>query len=101
MKKAPVKLQVRMDRQLKEAAEEIFSEIGIDATTAVRMFFTKVAKTRSIPFALKAEPEFTPEQEKQILAAAMESEDPANLIGPYSNAADLIASLRNHSSTTP
>jgi DNA-damage-inducible protein J len=101
MKEAPAKLQVRMDRQLKEDAEEIFAELGLDATTAVRMFFTKVAKTRSIPFALKAAPEFTPEQEKQILAAAKESEDPANLIGPFTNAADLIESLKNYSSTTP
>ncbi len=101
MKVAPAKLQVRMDRQLKDAAEEVFAEIGIDSTTAVRLFFTKVAKTRSIPFALKAEPEFTPEQEQQILAAAKESEDPANLIGPFTNAEDLIASLKNHSAATP
>ena len=94
MKEAPVKLQVRMDRQLKEAAEEIFSEIGIDATTAVRMFFTKVAKTRSIPFALKAEPEFTPEQEKQILAAAKESEDPENLSKPYTDVAEMFRDMR-------
>ena len=101
MKDAPAKLQVRMDRQLKEAAEEIFSEIGIDATTAVRMFYTKVARTRSIPFALKAEPEFTPEQEKHILEAAEESKDPANLIGPFSTAADLIASLKEDHFPTP
>ena len=94
MKEAPVKLQVRMDRQLKEAAEEIFSEIGIDATTAVRMFFTKVAKTRSIPFALKAEPEFTPEQENQILAAAKESENPANLSKPYTDVAEMFRDMR-------
>ena len=61
-----VKLQVRMDRSLKEEAEEVFAEMGLDTTTAVRIFFTKVAKTRSIPFQLKAEPEFTPEQEYYI-----------------------------------
>ncbi len=64
-----VKLQVRMERSLKEEVEEIFAEMGLDTTTAVRMFFTKVARTRSIPFLLKAEPEFTPEQETRILEA--------------------------------
>jgi len=87
-----------MDRDLKDAAEEVFAAIGIDATTAVRLFFTKVARTRSIPFALKAEPEFTPEEEAEILAAAEEAKDPANLIGPFSNAEDLIASLNSYSS---
>ena len=49
-----------MDRDLKESAEAVFAEIGLDATTAVRLFFTKVAQTRSIPFRLKAESEFSP-----------------------------------------
>lgn len=98
MKQAPAKLQVRMDRDLKDSAEEVFAAIGIDATTAVRLFFTKVATTRSIPFLLKAEPEFTPEEEEEILAAGEEAKNPDHLIGPFSNAKDLIASLNSYSS---
>ena len=44
-----------MDTRLKKEAEAVFKEIGIDATTAVRMFYKKVAKTRSIPFPLLAD----------------------------------------------
>ena len=88
-----VKLQVRMERSLKEQAEEVFAEMGLDTTTAVRIFFTKVAKTRSIPFLLKAEPEFSAEQEARILKALDESEDPANLSGPFSSAAKLFQHL--------
>lgn len=94
MKDAPAKLQVRMDRQLKEAAEEIFSEIGIDATTAVRMFYTKVARTRSIPFLLMADPEFTPEQEERILKAMEESHDPKNLSKPHKDVAKMFRDMR-------
>jgi hypothetical protein len=36
------KLQIRMERSLKEAADEVFQKIGLDATTAVRLFVTKV-----------------------------------------------------------
>ena len=88
-----VKLQVRMERSLKEEAEEVFAEMGLDTTTAVRIFFTKVAKTRSIPFLLKAEPEFTPEQEARILEAWEESKDPANLSGPFSSVEKLFKHL--------
>jgi len=88
-----VKLQVRMDRSLKEEAEEVFAEMGLDTTTAVRIFFTKVAKTRSIPFQLKAEPEFTPEQEARILEAAEESKDTANLSGPFASVEELFEHL--------
>lgn len=90
------KLQIRMDRALKEAADEVFAEIGLDATTAVRLFFTKVAKTRSIPFRLRAEPEFTPEAEARILQAWEESKDPSNLVGPFENMKDLIAYMKQN-----
>lgn len=93
------KLQVRMDRRLKEAAEEVFSEIGLDATTAVRLFFTKVAQTRSIPFRLKAESGFSPEAEARILAAWEESKDPANRVGPFETMEDFIDHLHQNSET--
>lgn len=94
MSNSTAKLQIRIDKDLKESAEEVFHELGLDAATAVRMFFTRVARTRSIPFKLKAEPEFSPEAEARILAAWEESKNPANLVGPFSDMKDLIASLR-------
>jgi addiction module RelB/DinJ family antitoxin len=93
------KLQIRIDRDLKEAADEVFSELGLDATTAVRMFFTKVAKTRSIPFRLKVEPEFSPEAEARILAAWEESKDPANRVGPFDSMEDFIDHLHQNAET--
>lgn len=94
MSNSTAKLQIRIDKDLKESADEVFHELGLDAATAVRMFFTKVARTRSIPFKLKAEPEFSPEAEARILAAWEESKNPENVVGPFSNMKDLIASLR-------
>lgn len=101
MKSAPAKLQIRIDRDLKEAAEGVFQEIGLDATTAVRLFFTKVAQTRSIPFRLKAEPEFSPEAEDRILAAWEESKDPANRMGPYTNVEEMFRDLHAGMPTEP
>ncbi len=95
MKSTVTKLQVRMDRNLKDSAEEIFAEIGLDTTTAVRLFFTKVAQTGSIPFQLKVEPEFSPEAEARILAAWEESKDPANRIGPFLDMRELIKNLHD------
>ena len=88
------KLQIRIDRSLKEAADEVFAEIGLDATTAVRLFYTKVAKTRGIPFRLRAEPEFSPEAEARILQAWEESKDPKNLVGPFDGMKELVAYMK-------
>jgi DNA-damage-inducible protein J len=94
MSNSTAKLQIRIDKDLKESADEVFHELGLDAATAVRMFFTKVTKTRSIPFKLKAEPEFSPEAEARILAAWEESKDPGNLSGPYTDMSEMFRDLR-------
>ena len=93
MKTPPAKLQVRIDRDLKAAADEVFMEIGLDASTAIRLFFTKVAQTRSIPFRLNAVPEFSPEAEARILEAWEESKDPANLSRPYKSVETMFEDL--------
>ena len=49
-------LQVRLPRALRESASSVLEEMGLDLPTAVRLYLTKVAKTRRIPFPLEAEP---------------------------------------------
>jgi len=43
-------LQVRIDPSLKQQAEELFHEIGIDTASAVRMFFKQAIVFGGIPF---------------------------------------------------
>ncbi len=76
-------------------AESVFEALGIDSGVAVRMFFRRVVATRSIPFPMKMdEPEFSPEQEKRILAAWEESKDPAKLEGPFESIEELMQHLK-------
>jgi antitoxin component of RelBE/YafQ-DinJ toxin-antitoxin module len=59
------------------------------------MFIRRVVAARGLPFSMKMdEPEFSPEQEKRILAAWEESKDPANLEGPFESAGELMRDLR-------
>ncbi len=71
-------LQVRMDHSLKQEAESVFQEIGVDATTAVRMFYHKVISTRSIPFELKAD-----KTERDAARARFESLILEGMEGPF------------------
>ena len=50
-------IQVRIDKPLKEEVGEIFSSIGLDMSTAIRMFFQRCRAVKGIPFALTAVPE--------------------------------------------
>jgi DNA-damage-inducible protein J len=49
-------LQVRLPRALRDSASSALEEMGLDLPTAVRLYLTRVAKTRRIPFPLEAEP---------------------------------------------
>ena len=48
-------LQVRVDDDLKLAASEILETIGLDLSTAIRMFLKKVIIERGLPFEPKIE----------------------------------------------
>ena len=51
-------LQVRVDEKLKQQASEIYEAMGIDLSTAVRMFLLKSVEAGGIPFRVAAvEPE--------------------------------------------
>jgi len=43
-------IQVRVDKNLKNDIDEIFNSLGLDTSTAVRMFFKQVERRRGLPF---------------------------------------------------
>jgi DNA-damage-inducible protein J len=46
-------LQIRVDEELKNQANAIYSELGIDISTAVRMFLKKSVQIGGLPFDTK------------------------------------------------
>lgn len=46
-------LNIRTDKEVKEAAEQIFNELGISMTTAVNIFLRQTIRSNGIPFELK------------------------------------------------
>jgi DNA-damage-inducible protein J len=47
-------LQVRLPDALREDADVVLKEIGLDMPTAIRLYLNKIVQTRSIPFDLRA-----------------------------------------------
>ncbi|MFW5676973.1 MAG: type II toxin-antitoxin system RelB/DinJ family antitoxin [Acetivibrio ethanolgignens] len=50
---ATTNLNIRTEKAVKEAAESIFNELGLNMTTAVNMFLRQTIRERGIPFDLK------------------------------------------------
>jgi DNA-damage-inducible protein J len=47
-------LQIRVPDALREEADQVLEDIGMDLSTAVRVYLRKIVQSRSIPFALEA-----------------------------------------------
>lgn len=45
-------IQVRIDKEDKDKASQIFEDIGIDISTAIRMFLKKSIKVNGLPFSV-------------------------------------------------
>lgn len=46
-------VQVRVDEQLKEEVTNIYEELGMDLSTAIRIFLKRSVQERGIPFSMK------------------------------------------------
>jgi len=50
---ATTNLNIRTDKEIKDQADRIFSELGLNMTTAINMFLRSTIRENGIPFALK------------------------------------------------
>lgn len=46
-------IQFRINGKLKEDAEKVYAELGIDLPTAIRIFLTRSVKEQGLPFSMK------------------------------------------------
>lgn len=52
---AKVSTNISLDSELKKSAQELFSDFGLDLTTAVTMFLKQAVREQRIPFEIKRE----------------------------------------------
>ena len=83
-------VQARMEPQLKEDADAILAQLGLNATTAITMFYTQVVQQRGMPLELKVPNEETLEAMREVRDPEFRKNAPR-----YDNAEDLFAALRS------
>lgn len=88
---ATTMIHVRMDEQTKAQATEALSSMGLSVSDAVRVFLTRVAKEKQLPFVLRV-----PNSETRT---AMEEADEIvkTRRARFQSAADLIDDLEKNS----
>ena len=50
---ATTNLNIRVDKDIKDQADRIYSELGMNMTTAINMFLRTTIREHGIPFSLK------------------------------------------------
>ena len=50
-------LSIRIDRGLKDAADQIFNEMGLNLTTAINIFVRQAVRQKKIPFEIALDAE--------------------------------------------
>lgn len=76
-------IQIRIDKAEKEAAKKIFDKLGIDMSTAIKLFLRQTTLRKGLPFLVTTENGFTQEEEDKILRAASEAEKGINVSKKY------------------
>lgn len=46
-------LNIRVDKEVKEQAEDLFKRLGLNMSSAINVFLTQSIKEQAIPFAIK------------------------------------------------
>jgi DNA-damage-inducible protein J len=80
-------IQVRVDEEMKAAADALYAAMGFDTSTAIRMFLAASLQANGIPFKLK----------RRFNAETIEAMEDVrlrhNLYGPYNTAAEAVAAM--------
>jgi len=81
-------LQIRIDDALKQEVDSLFSSLGLDTSTAVRIFLNAAVENAGIPFSVqhRALPE-------SLREAVSDSRKRKNLIGPFDTADEAVTSM--------
>lgn len=81
-------VQARMEPELKEKADAILSALGINASTAITLFYSQIVRHGGIPLELKA-------PNAETVAAIRELKDPAfrKSAKRYRSAKELFADI--------
>lgn len=83
-----VNVTLRVDEDLKKQADELFSELGLNLTTAFNIFLRQSVREQQIPF------QVTRNVPNTVTLAAMDAaEKGEDLYVPYDSVSDLMEAL--------
>lgn len=86
--KADTSMTIRMNREVKQKAQMIFADLGMDMTTAINVFLRQAISYKGFPFEVVLH---TP---NEVTLAAMDAaENGQDVYGPFDSVSSLMDAL--------
>ena len=90
-------IQVRVDDELKRKSDELFRDLGIDTTAAIRMFLTQAVAYHGFPFEIRriadGDSTYQPMSEEKLLEKLRISREHAKQ-GKFKDADEVVSDMR-------
>ncbi len=72
-------IQIRIDEKTKKSAVKVLNMVGMDMSSAVKIYFRQIVLRKGIPFQILTENNLTAQEEKAILKASAEAKKGINV----------------------
>jgi DNA-damage-inducible protein J len=77
-------IQVRIDNKTKQSAQKVLNELGLDMSSAIKVYLKQISLHKGIPLHLVTPNGLPPAAEQAILAASAEAKRGSNVTKPMS-----------------
>ncbi|MBD3329919.1 type II toxin-antitoxin system RelB/DinJ family antitoxin [Candidatus Peregrinibacteria bacterium] len=72
-------IQLRIDDKTKKSAKKILDDLGVDMSSAIKVYLKQIIINKGIPFKLLTENGLTPEEERDVIIASEDAKKGKNV----------------------
>ncbi|HEV9393128.1 TPA: type II toxin-antitoxin system RelB/DinJ family antitoxin [Streptococcus pneumoniae] len=81
-------ISIRLDSEVKEQAQQVFSNLGMDMTTAINIFLRQAIQYQELPFDVRLD------ENRKLLQALTDLDQNRNMSQSFESVSDLMEDLR-------
>ena len=81
-------MSIRLDSEVKEQAQQVFNNLGMDMTTAINIFLRQAIQYQGLPFDVRLD------ENRQLLEVLTDLDQNRNMSQSFESVSDLMEDLR-------
>ena len=81
-------MSIRLDSEVKEQAQQVFNNLGMDMTTAINIFLRQAIQYQGLPFDVRLD------ENRKLLEVLTDLDQNCNMSQSFESVSDLMEDLR-------